>query len=63
MNSGIEIGPNIIAEYKQCAMKGKYRYIIYKPSEDSSAIEIQKIGDIEETFQDFKDSVEPTSSQ
>ena len=40
MNSGIEIGPDIIAEYKQCAMKSKHRYIIYVPSDDGTAINI-----------------------
>ena len=38
MNSGIGIGPDIIAEYKQCAMKNKHRFIIYVPNEDGTEI-------------------------
>ena len=40
-------------------MKGKHRYIIYAPNEDATAIEIKKIGPIEETFEDMKNSIEP----
>ena len=58
----MEIGPNIMATYKECAMKNKYRYIIYKPNDDNSAIDIAKVGLSEETFEDFKNNVEATSS-
>jgi len=54
MNSGIEIPPEVITEYKQCAMKNKHRYIIYVPNADGSSIEIHEIGDIEKTFEDMK---------
>jgi len=62
MNSGIEISPEVIAEYKQCAMKGKYRYIIYLPNDDGTAINIGEIGDIEKTFEDMKNAIEPATS-
>ena len=62
MNSGIEIPPEVIAEYKQCAMKGKHRYIIYKPNDDGTSILIDKIGPIDETFEDFKNSIQPNES-
>ena len=62
MNSGIEISPEVIAEYKQCAMKGKHRYIIYVPNDDGTAIEIKEIGDIDKTFEDMKNAMEPSTS-
>jgi len=62
MNSGIEISPEIITEYKQCAMKGKSRYVIYTPSDDGTAIEIKEIGDMDKTFDDMKNSIEPSTS-
>lgn len=62
MNSGIEISPEVIAEYKQCAMKGKHRYIIYVPNDDGTTIEIKEIGDIDKTFEDMKNAMEPSTS-
>lgn len=62
MNSGIEIPGEVITEYKQCAMKNKHRYIIYVPNADGTSIEIQEIGDIEKTFEDMKNAIEPATS-
>ena len=57
MNSGIEIPDEILTQYKLLAFKRKIRYIIYKPTEDMTSIEIEKIGEREETFENFKESV------
>ena len=57
MNSGIGITDDIFAEYKQLALKRKYRYIVLKPSADGTSIEIEKLGAREETFEDFKNSL------
>jgi len=44
-------------------MKRKTRYIIYKPNDDCSAVEIEKVGGIDETWDDFLGSVNPTASR
>ena len=62
MNSGIEIPAEILTEYKQLAMKGKHRYIIYVPNDEGTSIEIKEIGDIEKTFDDMKNAMEPSTS-
>ena len=38
-------------------MKRKTRYVIYKPNDDGTAVEIEKVGQREETFDDMKNSV------
>lgn len=63
MNSGIEIGQDITDANKNLAMRRKTRYIIYKPNADNTVIEIEKIGEREETFEDFKNSLDPTASR
>ena len=63
MNSGIEIPAEILNSYKQLAMKRKLRYVIFKPNADCTAIEIEKEGAREETFDDFKNSVGVTDSR
>lgn len=57
MNSGIEIPDEVLAEYKQLAFKRQTRYIVYKPSEDKTKIEIEKVGAREETWDDMKAAI------
>ena len=57
MNSGIEIPDEILTQYKLLAFKRKIRYIVYKPTEDMTSIEIEKIGEREETFENFKEAI------
>lgn len=58
MQTGIGIPDEVMAEYKQLALKRKHRYIIYKPSADGTMIEIEKIGARDETWEDFVGSVD-----
>jgi len=44
-------------------MKRNHRYIIYKPNDDCSAVEIQEAGEPEKGFEDFKNALDPTSSR
>ena len=44
-------------------MKRKLRYIVLKPNADCTSIEIEKEGERDETFDDFKNSVEATASR
>jgi cofilin len=57
MNSGIEISDEVLTTYKQLALKRAHRYIIMKPSDDGTKIEIEKIGARDETFDQFVESV------
>jgi len=57
MNSGIEISDEVLKTYKALALKRAHRYIILKPSEDGTKIEIEKIGAREETFDQFVESI------
>lgn len=57
MNSGIQIGDDILAEYKLLAFKRQTRYIVYKPSDDKTSIEIEKVGARDETWEDMKNAI------
>ena len=57
MNSGIQVSDEVLSAYKDTAMKRKSRYVVYKPSEDGTAVEIEKVGERDETFDDFKNSI------
>ena len=57
MQSGLTIPDNVREEFQQLRMKRKYRYIIYKPSDDKSAVEIEKVGERAETFDQFKEAM------
>ena len=50
MQSGIVVGDDIRQEFQQLRMKRKHRYIIYRPSEDKSTVEIELIGEREHTW-------------
>lgn len=63
MNSGIEIPDEIMQAYKNLALRRKSRYMIIAPNDDCSAMEIEKVGERDETWDDFKNSVDPTSSR
>ena len=45
MQSGIVVGDEIRAEFQQLRMKRKYRYIIYRPSDDKSSVIIEAMGE------------------
>ena len=47
MNSGIEIPDEVLTQYKMLAFKRKIRFLIYKPSEDMTSIEIEKTFGVE----------------
>jgi hypothetical protein len=44
-------------------MRRKYRYIIYKPSDDQTTIEIEKLGEREASFEEFKESMPKASAR
>jgi hypothetical protein len=44
-------------------MKRKYRYIIFKASEDKSSIEVEKCGERSEDFASFKESMPKNNSR
>ena len=63
MQSGIAIGDNIREEFQAMRMKRKYRYIIFRASDDKSAVEVEKCGDREENFEAFKNSMPKNNSR
>ena len=44
-------------------MKRKYSYIIYKPSEDNASVEIELLGEREETWAQFLEKVPKNNSR
>lgn len=63
MQSGIVVGDEIRQEFQQLRMKRKYRYIIYKPSEDKSSVQIELIGEREHTWAQFIENVPKNNSR
>jgi hypothetical protein len=51
--SGIKLDPLCIEEFNNMKLKHKYRYIIFKLSDDHKSITIDKLGAKDETFDDF----------
>lgn len=51
MQSGIEISDDIREAFQAMRMKRKYRYVIYKASEDKDKVEIEKCGERDETWE------------
>ncbi len=44
-------------------MKRKYRYIIYKPSDDKASVVIENVGPREQTWEQFKEAVPKQNSR
>jgi hypothetical protein len=44
-------------------MRRKHRYIIFKPTEDHSAIEIEKAAERNETWESFKEAMPKNNSR
>ena len=57
MQSGIGIPDAVRDEFQAIRMKRAYRYVIYKANDDKSAIEVEKCGARDETFEQFKESM------
>ena len=51
MQSGIAIADNVREVFQELRMKRKHRYVIYKPSDDKSAVEVERCGERDETFE------------
>mgnify|MGYP000872084240 CR=1 FL=1 len=63
MQSGIAIADNVRDEFQQLRMKRKYRYVIYKASEDKSSVEVEKCGEREETWEQFQEAMPKNNSR
>lgn len=63
MQSGIVVGDEIRAEFQQLRMKRKYRFIIYKPSEDKSTVEIELLGERSKTWEEFMEAMPKNNSR
>lgn len=63
MQSGIVVGDEIRAEFQQLRMKRKYRYIIYRPSDDKSSVIIEAMGERSQTWEQFIEAVPKNNSR
>ena len=63
MQSGIQIADNVREVFQELRMKRKHRYIIYKPSSDKSAVEVERCGERNEDFASFKNNVPKNNSR
>jgi len=57
MASGVQVADQVIDEYNKIKSKHLYRYIIFF-IKDEKVIDIEKIGEKKETYQDFLDHLE-----
>lgn len=63
MQSGIQIGDEVRERFQELRMKRAHRYIIYKASEDKSSAVVEKCGERDETFEQFKESMPKNHSR
>lgn len=63
MQSGIVVGDEVRQEFQQLRMKRKHRYIIYRPSEDKSSVEIETIGERSHTWEQFMEAMPKNNSR
>ena len=63
MQSNIEISDEIREAFQAMRMKRKHRYVIYKANEDKTGVTVDKCGDREETWEQFKESMPKNNSR
>jgi len=63
MQSGLNIPDEVRNEFQALRMKRKYRYIIYKASDDKSSVEIEKLGERDETWAQFQEACPKNNSR
>ena len=57
MNTGINITDEVRTEFQALRLKRKYRYIIYKVNGNNDGVEIEKCGERDASFDEFKESM------
>jgi cofilin len=63
MMSGLEVSDEVAEEFKQLRMKRKYRFIIFKPSEDKSKVEVEQCGERALDWAAFVEAVPKNNSR
>jgi len=63
MMSGLNVSDEVAEEFKQLRMKRKYRFIIFKPSEDKSNVEVEHCGPRELDWAGFIETVPKNNSR
>lgn len=63
MQSGIAINDDVRETFQQMRMRRKHRYIVFKASEDQTTIEVEKIGERNETWEQFKEAMPKNNSR
>ena len=57
MQAGLTPVPECAERFNELRMKRAYRYIIYTVNEDGTNFVVERIGDREENFEQFKDNM------
>jgi len=53
MSSGVQVNPDCLTEFAEMKIRSKYKYIIFKITDDKKFIEIETKGEKDATFEDF----------
>lgn len=53
-SSGVKSATEVLDEFQKLSTKHQYRYIIFKINDEQTQIVVEKTGDKEKTFEDFK---------
>ena len=63
MQTGINIDDNVREQFQAMRMKRKYRFVVYKASEDKSNVEVETCGDRDSTWDQFKEAMPKNNSR
>jgi cofilin len=63
MQSGLNVPDEVRNEFQALRMKRKHRYVIYKANDAKDAVEIDKIGERSETWDQFKEAMPKNNSR
>jgi cofilin len=63
MQTGILIPDEIRERFQEMRMKRKHRYIILKPSDSHDSVVIEKVGERNETWEQFQEAMPKNNSR
>ena len=63
MQSGLAVDDDVRDVFNALRMKRKHRYVIYKLGENKDSVVVDKIGDRNATFEEFKEAMPQNNSR
>ena len=63
MQSGLNVPDDVRNEFQALRMKRKHRYVIYRANEAKDSVEIEKLGDRNDTWAQFQESMPKNNSR